>query len=313
MRNKKFFYCSSFVLIYTLLVIVWGAFVRATGSGAGCGSHWPLCNGVVIPQEPAIATLIELSHRVSSGLMLILVGWLVFLGFRSFPRKSPIRLGVIFAGILTVIEAAIGAVLVLLELVGNNDSVLRAAVTAFHLVNTFLLIAAIAFTVWCANQSKIQRVKFNLTSSSFSIIAAGFLFLLVGASGAVVALGDTLFPSKTFAEGFLQDFSPSAHFLIRLRVVHPFLAILSSMYLFYLASQYRSLMTLGVAVILQVVIGAVTMFLAAPITLQLFHLFFADVTWIAYLFMAFSHVFVVLSDEGFANAVPTGVAQQAQV
>ncbi|MFN8454080.1 MAG: COX15/CtaA family protein [Anaerolineae bacterium] len=61
------------VLAYNLAVILWGAFVRASGSGAGCGSHWPLCNGEVIPRTPQMETLVEFTHRLTSGLALLLV------------------------------------------------------------------------------------------------------------------------------------------------------------------------------------------------------------------------------------------------
>ena len=76
------------VLGFNLLVILWGAFVRATGSGAGCGSHWPLCNGEVLPRAPALATLIEFSHRLTSGVALLLVIGLVVGAWRGFPRAT---------------------------------------------------------------------------------------------------------------------------------------------------------------------------------------------------------------------------------
>ncbi len=41
------------VLLWNVLVALWGAYVRATGSGAGCGSHWPTCNGEILPRAPA--------------------------------------------------------------------------------------------------------------------------------------------------------------------------------------------------------------------------------------------------------------------
>jgi cytochrome c oxidase assembly protein subunit 15 len=66
-------------LAYTLLVILWGAYVRASGSGAGCGAHWPLCNGEVLPRPERIQTVVEFMHRGSSGVSLTLVmigfGW----------------------------------------------------------------------------------------------------------------------------------------------------------------------------------------------------------------------------------------------
>ena len=52
-----------FTVFYNVLVILWGALVRASGSGAGCGNHWPLCNGQVIPVSPGWHTVIEFTHR----------------------------------------------------------------------------------------------------------------------------------------------------------------------------------------------------------------------------------------------------------
>src|SRR5215467_12703113 len=66
------------VLAYNVAVIAWGAFVRASGSGAGCGRHWPLCNGEVVPRPTSVATVIEATHRATSGLALVgVVGLLV--------------------------------------------------------------------------------------------------------------------------------------------------------------------------------------------------------------------------------------------
>src|ERR1017187_2983546 len=74
------------VLAYNMLVVLWGAFVRATGSGAGCGNRWPLCNGVIVPHAPRIETIIEFTHRATSGLALVSVAALCLWAFRLFPR-----------------------------------------------------------------------------------------------------------------------------------------------------------------------------------------------------------------------------------
>ena len=137
-----------FVLAYNVAVILWGAYVRATGSGAGCGNHWPLCNGEVVPRAPQMATLIEFSHRFSSGLALIAIAALVIWVFRASGPGHPARLGAILSGILIVTEAAVGAGLVLFELVADNATIARAMFVAVHLLNTFLLLAALTLTAW---------------------------------------------------------------------------------------------------------------------------------------------------------------------
>ncbi|MGH8637336.1 MAG: COX15/CtaA family protein, partial [Burkholderiales bacterium] len=85
------------VLLYTVGVIAWGAYVRATGSGAGCGAHWPLCNGVVLPRSPTIATIIELSHRVTSGIALVAVLALLVWVFRACRPGHPARTGAVLS------------------------------------------------------------------------------------------------------------------------------------------------------------------------------------------------------------------------
>ena len=82
---------TGFNLLFCLAVIIWGAFVRATGSGAGCGDHWPLCNGVVVPRAPALETVIEMTHRLTSGLFLVGVIYALVFTVRNFPKGSVLR------------------------------------------------------------------------------------------------------------------------------------------------------------------------------------------------------------------------------
>src|SRR5664279_4937818 len=103
------------VVAYNLAVVLWGAFVRATGSGAGCGNHWPLCNGTATPHSASAATIIEFTHRVTSGLDLALVALLVVWAFRRFPRQHPVRLGATLSALFLITEALVGAALVLLQ------------------------------------------------------------------------------------------------------------------------------------------------------------------------------------------------------
>ncbi|HEX9001707.1 MAG TPA: COX15/CtaA family protein, partial [Blastocatellia bacterium] len=87
MKFTRFAKFAWLVVAYNLMVIVWGAYVRASKSGDGCGSHWPLCNGEVIPLAPTVKTLVEFSHRLSSGLALLLTVVLVVWAFRAFARR----------------------------------------------------------------------------------------------------------------------------------------------------------------------------------------------------------------------------------
>ena len=224
MKLNRFANYAWFVVAYNLFVILWGAYVRASGSGAGCGSHWPLCNGEVLPRSPQAATLIELTHRITSGLSLLLVIGLVVWAFRAYGKKHPARRGAMLSLFFIITEALIGAGLVLFELVADNASIARAMFMSVHLINTFTLMAFLALTAWWASGGQPVRLRGQgFINWLLGLALAGMLLLAV--SGAVAVSGDTLFPSNSLAQGLSDDFSPTAHLLIRLRLLHPALAL----------------------------------------------------------------------------------------
>ena len=271
----------------TVLVIVWGAVVRATGSGAGCGSHWPLCNGNVVPLAPTAATIIEFVHRVTSGLVMVLAIGLVVMARRTFPAGHPARKWALFSLLFMVIEAAIGAGIVLLQLVEGNTSALRAGYVGGHLVNTLLLVAAMTTTIWTA-RSESPVVHRRRSMSGFTV--AMVTMLVVAATGAIVALGDTLFPSTSLAAGLAADLDPTSHFLIRLRVWHPILAAAVAAYLFWIAwrhpdfageAQATPRQLVMMLIVGQCVLGLINLLLLAPLSLQMAHLLGSNLLWIA--------------------------------
>lgn len=286
------------VLAYNLLVILIGAFVRATGSGAGCGAHWPLCNGVVLPRPEQIETVIEFTHRITSGGTLILVALMVFYAWRLFPKGNPIRLSAALTGLFTITEALVGAGLVLFHLVEDNDSVARAISMMVHLINTFLLIGWCAVTAWWATNGIPEKT--SLHGVSGGLIILGFvLMLLLGASGAVTALGDTLYPSSSLAEGLQEDFSPTAHYLIRMRVFHPAIAVSVGLYLAAVTWWIRRVFNqheiretverlsnyLFGLYVLQIILGMINVALLAPVWMQLVHLLVSTLIWITFVLM----------------------------
>lgn len=295
-------------LVYNLGVVAWGAFVRATGSGAGCGAHWPLCNGEVVPRSPSAETLIELSHRLTSGLDGLLVLGLVVLAFRWFPRRHPVRTAGVLAFLFLLVEGAIGAGLVLFEMVAANESIARAWWMAAHLVNTFLLLGMLTLTaIWARAEGAAAGrgggpgrrfpLVFAARDPAAWLLAGAFAAMLVlGASGGVAALGDTLFPAASFREGLAADFSPSAHLLVRLRVLHPVLALGIGVYIVAVAMAVaarrpgatvrRPAQLLAGLFVAQLVVGLVNLALAAPVWLQLVHLLMADAVWIALVALA---------------------------
>jgi len=285
-----------FTLIYIIFVILWGAFVRASGSGAGCGEHWPLCNGQILPRSAGLETLVEFGHRVTSGLSLLLVFAVTYFGLKRFSDKQHPGRKFVWASLIFILgEAAVGALLVLQRLVAGNDSLARAVVIAFHLVNTYFLLAAIAGVLWF---SIFRQLKFWNLSAAHKLFFRVFaiLLLFIGASGAIVALGDTLFPAQSLAHGFSQDFDSSSHFLLRLRAVHPILATIVAIGFvvsipIVFSEKNASPLSLRISrilsfvVVAQIALGVLNLVLLAPTAMQLLHLFFADVVWVTFFFL----------------------------
>ena len=279
------------VLTLNIFVIVWGAFVRATGSGAGCGSHWPTCNGEVIPRDPSVQTMIEYSHRTTSGLALLAVVTMLVLAFKQFPSGHTVRKAAVASLILILTEAGIGAGLVIFGLVENNDSNTRAFSMALHLMNTFLLLAALTVTAHWSSGAAIPKSWTVKSESSRRFWLSVGATLLIGVSGAVAALGDTLFPAGSLAEGFAQDLDPSSHLFIKLRTFHPFIAVAGSVIMLALVNAVRReklgapartwANRLNVLVIVQLAVGGINILLLAPVWMQLIHLLIADFLWIA--------------------------------
>ena len=279
-----------FVLAYTILVILWGAFVRATGSGAGCGSHWPTCNGEIIPRPESIETIIELSHRITSAFLGFLTIALVYVAWRRYGFAHKVTYGSIWTLIFVIIEGGIGAALVLLELVADNPSSARAVWMGAHLINTLILVAINTTTAYWASEGPSFRLRNN--PSLAGLLGFGlFMMMIVSAFGAVTALGDTLFPAESFAEGAAAKFDPEAHFSVRARVWHPTIAVGAVVYLFVIfwtseefwlnsTRSFWTKMNIGLLVI-QMIGGVINVLLAAPVWMQLVHLLLADLSWIA--------------------------------
>jgi heme A synthase len=283
------------VLAYNVFVILFGAFVRATGSGAGCGAHWPLCNGVVIPRPQRIETVIEFTHRLTSGLTLILVVALVVWAWRKYPKGSLLRWSSAASIFFTITEALVGASLVLYGWVATNTSAARAVSVPVHLVNTFLLLASLAITAWWSTDGVPQRLHFRGLTGVL-VVLGGLAILLLGASGAITALGDTLFPSTSLAEGMAQDFTPTAHFLVRMRIFHPAIAASAGIYLFLATLWVRRQVkeprleaitnALFGFYVLQIFLGFINIALLAPVWMQIVHLLVSNLVWITYVLMA---------------------------
>jgi heme A synthase len=191
-------------------------------------------------------------------------------------------------------EGAVGAALVLLEHVALDKSVARAGWVSLHLVNTFFLVAALTATAFWAGAPARPRLRGQGRAGALlGLGALGLLF--TGVSGAVTALGDTLFAAPSLARGIADDFSPSAHFLQQLRVVHPLVAMLTAVFLLYArasivedrgpaAAHYGRL--LAGLIVGQLLLGLVNFALQAPVSLQIVHLLVADLVWVVFVLLA---------------------------
>lgn len=273
------------VLVFNVGVIALGALVRATGSGAGCGRSWPACQGELVPPLEG-ATAVEFAHRAASGVALLLVLALGVMVFRRTQIGHPARLGAVLSGVAIVIEALIGAMLVLAEWVADDASPARAVAVPLHLVNTLFLLAALTLTIFWLGGGRRLDLGGEATVRRWVIIG-GIALSLIFATGAVAALADTLFPGEPLE----ADFSSEAHFLTRLRILHPVLALVAAAIGWWLASRSGSARGgpgrwLALLVGLMLVSGVVSVSLGVPIWMQIVHLLLADALWVTYVWVS---------------------------
>ncbi len=283
-------------LAYFIATILWGAIVRATGSGAGCGEHWPLCNGTVFQPSPTIQTIVEFTHRVTAALDLFLVVALVVWTWRTTVRGHLARLAAAASVFFTLTEGLIGALLVKLGLTAQSHSPLRPPMLALHLSNTLLLVAALAMTAHLLGRQLGYRWSDIKISAPIGTTIGMLSVMVVGVTGSMAALGDTLFPAASFNDAVHQDFSSESSWLLRWRWTHPTIAILASIFLIWILIRAarrpgqsqsaswdnRSLSILVVALLaLQYFLGALDVWLLAPVWMQVVHLLGADLLWTA--------------------------------
>jgi cytochrome c oxidase assembly protein subunit 15 len=284
------------VLAFFIATILWGTVVRATGSGAGCGDHWPLCNGTVLQASPTLHTIIEFTHRVSAGaidsiLVLTLIVW-------TWRSTAPGHLARWAAGatiFLTVTEGALGAVLVKFGLTAESRSPMRAPVEALHLSNTLLLLAALTLTAHLlGRRTGFLRSRIRLVAP-FGAVATVVVVIIVGVTGSLAALGDTLFPASSLGNALAQDFSATSGWLVRWRWTHPTVALMASAFLMWLPVRTsrscwhesgpwdnRRLAALVLLLLAAVyTLGVLDVVLLAPLWVQVAHLLAADTLWVA--------------------------------
>ena len=294
-----------FALAYNVLVIVWGVFLRASKSGDGCGQYWLTCNGELIPSAPQFKTVIEFSHRMTTAVdgivMLVLLGWAIWLwrSDRTLQNRQ-VFYAAIGSMVFVITEAAVGAGLVLTGNTAEAVTDTRPLWAIGHLANTFILLTFLTLTAWFATRER--RLGPMPSTKTILLIALAVLgLLLVGASGSLAALSNMLFPSQSISEGIAKDFSESSDLILRLRLSHPVLSILTSVYIIFIAGWLKALVpddadtawwskVVSILVMVQVAFGGATLLSLGPIVMQLGHLLLADLVWISFVLLVASYL-----------------------
>ncbi|HWG18188.1 MAG TPA: COX15/CtaA family protein [Acidobacteriaceae bacterium] len=313
-----------FAVFYNIAVTIWGAFVRASGSGAGCGNHWPLCNGQVIPVSPGFHTIVEFTHRqMTTGLSLVVIALLVWT-FRATSKRNAARFFSIASLVLLLNEALLGALLVKLGYVTDNQSPGRAVMMSIHFSNTLLLLTALTLTARFLSVASPRECPWLARARGFGWAAAGLAATFVtGISGSTAALGDTLYPPTSLSAAFAQDYTSGTPLLLRLRVVHPIAALLAAAFVVWLILRSRDLAPTAaelnpvgrrrlagftrraniviVLLALQFALGIADILLLAPAWIQLLHLLGADLYWVALVLLAAETVWPTMADHTTAS------------
>jgi heme A synthase len=309
MKLSRFATYAWLTLLVTFVVILWGDVVQATGSGAGCGAHWPICNGAVLPAFEGRETVIEFTHRLTSGFVFLMSAVLFVWSRRGYPKGHLVRRGANFGLFFMFTESLVGAALVLFRLVGQDASVTRAIVAPIHLVNTLFLIAALALTAWFASGGKPFRWRNQGAVSPLLIV--GFVSLvIIAVMGAITSLGDAIFPVRNTAEAIGRSLTAGEHFLVRLRIWHPFAAIGLGLFMLVAARAITTLrptpttqnlsLAIFVVYLLQLATGFLNVALSAILSTQLVHLLLADSLWT---------LWVLLAASALAEGVPRRISQ----
>ena len=265
------------VLCFCLFIILWGAWVRISHSGDGCGQSWPSCQGkYLIDSAEQNKTWIEWIHRATSGLFGIMIVLLVIWSFLKFSFRHPVFKSALCVLFFTISEALIGARLVLAGLTGNNTSLARMLTMNLHLLNSLLLTSSL-FICWRFSLGKSFSFSDFFKEKKYTIMFI-CTFFLIAFFGSLSSLSSSLFPSSSLWEGIFLDFDSQSHWLIRLRLLHPLLALtLGGGFLLYYflqdtKSRDRSQKILIFCLCLTLVSGLTNLLLLSPVFLKLTHL-----------------------------------------
>lgn len=286
--RKRYALFAWAVLFFNIAVILWGAWVRISYSGDGCGAHWPFCGGVTVPKNMSRATVIEFTHRVMTGVDVIAVISLLVFAFVIYPKRHIVRRYATWSFLFLIIESLLGAALVLFRMVAHSQSAGRGWSLSAHLLNTMLMLGAMTLTAWLASGG---RESFRIWDARNGLLWSAAITLFISVTGAVTALGDTLFPAGTLMQGVHQDLASDSPMILRLRIAHPAIAVVGTIFVIWTVLEFwrhspageprKASMRFLWLCILQLFMGAINLSLLAPVWAQIAHLLIGDFAWIA--------------------------------
>ena len=282
-RPSRLFTTLAFATAFlTVGLIVFGAIVRVTDSGLGCGNQWPLCNGTIFPPLDNLTAWIEWLHRLFAaligtfGIATLVVAIRAYRGGRI--QRLPL-VATVAAAILFFVQSILGAIVVVLDL--PPTSVTLHLGTAMLLLAA-LLIAAIASVYRPAERpdasDRVTALAYVTTALSFVIILTGALVRGSGATLACVTWPDcngAIFP---FDQGSLQ----TIHMLHRFAVVALGVTLLLLVWSAWTSrsGSVRALALLAlVAYLCQAAVGALVVLSRADSLWAAGHVGFAAATW----------------------------------
>ncbi len=293
MEKRRFTIFAWAVLAYSLAVIVWGYFLRISESGDGCGTDWPLCDGAIVPASAQFPTWVEYTHRVSSGLALVLVLIMAFWATRFLRKGHAVRIAAIASLLFMLTESLFGALLVVFGWVAGDISLGRVMIRPFHVTNTFLLMAALGLTAWWASRD-VRSIPELRQMGGRRLLPAAVALLVLAATGSWTGLAGTAFPAQSLGQGLSQYADPQ-HLLVYLRTVHPIAAVLTAALLARIAvgllrgeaPRIERRLAAGILFLsgIQLVLGPLTILLLHPTGLRLIHLLLADLLWLTVIFL----------------------------
>jgi len=262
--------------IFTYLLIILGAIVRITGSGLGCGEHWPLCNGRLLPPLD-LPTMIEYGHRLAAAAVSVLVTALAVYAWwlrqeagspKGVPdgpgeQYHPDKTAYVALGLL-ILQVLLGAVTVKLSLPPWT--------VILHLGTAMLLLATLIVIARGRPITPPSRVGLGALALGFVTVLFGALTANLGAASACLG-----FPLCN------DQLIPAGNYLQHIHWTHRLLAYTLFGYSLWWAVRTRAPGAWGVLalVTLQVVVAAAMVLFALPQPLQAAHVAVGAGVWAA--------------------------------